>query len=61
MRVPDHIVSTVAFVAEIFVAEIVDSDTTGDNYDEHATGFFAILPAAVGPGRFHHYFVTASM
>jgi hypothetical protein len=55
MRVVDDFLKSVAFIAEI-----VDSDTNGDNLDYVATGFFVTIPILQLPGRSFHYFVTAA-
>jgi hypothetical protein len=54
MRVPDYVLSCVAFVAEYLKA-----DADEETYDHQAKGFFVILQSEVLPGMQYGLFVTA--
>jgi hypothetical protein len=55
MRVPDHVLKCVGYVAQY-----VTSDFTGDDYDLEGTGFFVGVPCLTIPGLRFFYFATAA-
>jgi hypothetical protein len=54
MRVPPGFLKSVAFIAEV-----ISSDSSGEDLDLLGTGFFVSSPSSVMPGTSYHLFVTA--
>ncbi|MGA3186305.1 MAG: hypothetical protein ABSF22_04280 [Bryobacteraceae bacterium] len=55
MRVPDHVLKCVGYVAEFLT-----SDSSGEDYELEGSGFFIGVPCLTIPDLRFHYFATAA-